>query len=157
MWELSLPWWHFVLRGVIVYASLLLLLRLTGKRQVGQLTPFDMALLLLISNALQNAMNGGDNSITAGLILALTLIVLNLGVGWLTSRSHRAEQILEGRPEVLMHRGHVYQDVLARQHLSQEDLKAALRQSGCFEFSDVEFAVLEINGAITVKPRDKKN
>ena len=70
MWQLEIPWWSLVLRAFIIYAFLLVLLRLTGKRQVGQLSPFDLVLLLVLSNAVQNAMNGGDNSVTAGIILA---------------------------------------------------------------------------------------
>jgi uncharacterized membrane protein YcaP (DUF421 family) len=66
MWQSALPWWEFILRGVVVYAFLIIILRLTGKRQIGQLAPFDLVLLLVLSNALQNAMNGGDNSITGG-------------------------------------------------------------------------------------------
>ncbi len=67
MWHSSIPWWEFILRGLIIYAFLLLMLRLTGKRQVGQLAPFDLVLLLVLSNAVQNSMNGGDNSVTGGL------------------------------------------------------------------------------------------
>ena len=75
MWNISLPhWWEFVLRAVIVYGFLLVILRLTGKRQVGQLAPFDLVLLLVLSNAVQNSMNGGDNSIPGGIISAATLI-----------------------------------------------------------------------------------
>ena len=77
MWSLSLPWWEFVLRALIVYAFLMVLLRLTGKRQVGQLAPFDLVLLLVLSNAVQNSMNGGDNTVTAGIILSATLVGAN--------------------------------------------------------------------------------
>ena len=88
MWAISLPhWWEFIVRAVVVYLFLLVLLRLTGKRQVGQLAPFDLVLLLVLSNAVQNSMNGGDNSITGGMILAATLVGINSGVGWLTFRS----------------------------------------------------------------------
>src|SRR4030088_3109243 len=73
MWRVALPWWEFILRGLIVYIFLVVILRLTGKRQVGQLAPFDLVLLLVLSNAVQNAMNGGDNSITGGVISATTL------------------------------------------------------------------------------------
>ena len=77
MFDMSLPWWEFVLRGAVVYLFLMVMLRFTGKRQTGQLAPFDLILLLILSNALQNAMNGGDNSLVGGLISALTLIGLN--------------------------------------------------------------------------------
>src|SRR5271157_3606603 len=102
MWTIELPhWWHFVVRAVVVYGFLLVLLRFTGKRQVGQLAPFDLVLLLVLSNAVQNSMNGGDNSVTGGLILATTLVGLNWLVGWLTFRSKRLEEITEGRPVIL--------------------------------------------------------
>jgi uncharacterized membrane protein YcaP (DUF421 family) len=93
MWHTILPWWEFVVRAVVVYAFLLVLLRFTGKRQVGQLAPFDLVLLLVLSNAVQNAMNGGDNSVTGGMISAATLIVVNGVVGWLTYRSKKIEKL----------------------------------------------------------------
>src|SRR5947208_9885748 len=102
MWHMSLVWWEFVLRGIIIYFFLLILLRLTGKRQVGQLAPFDLVLLLVLSNAVQNAMNGGDNSVTGGMILASTLVVLNSCVGWLTYHSKTMEGFIEGRPVILV-------------------------------------------------------
>src|SRR6266576_6883654 len=98
MWNISLPhWWEFVVRAVIVYGFLLVILRLTGKRQVGQLAPFDLLLLLVLSNAVQNSMNGGDNSVTGGMILTATLVGLNSCVGWLTFRSKAIEGMIEGR------------------------------------------------------------
>ncbi len=105
MWNLSLPWWEFILRGAIVYFFLIVLLRLTGKRQVGQMAPFDLVLLLVLSNAVQNAMNGGDNSVSAGVISALTLVGTNWFIGLLTYKSKRIEALVEGRPEVLIHNG----------------------------------------------------
>src|SRR5256886_14033895 len=98
MWELSIPWWELTARAVLVYLFLLVLLRLTGKRQVGQLAPFDLVLLLVLSNAVQNSMNGGDNSITGGMILSATLVGLNSCVGWLTFHSKAIEAVVEGRP-----------------------------------------------------------
>src|SRR5258706_210858 len=80
MWNLSLPWWEFIVRAVIVYVFLLVILRVTGKRQTGQLAPFDLVLLLVLSNAVQNAMNGGDNSVLGGIISAATLIALHYAV-----------------------------------------------------------------------------
>src|SRR5437899_1443851 len=103
MWHSILPWWEFILRGIIIYLFLLVLLRVTGKRQVGQLAPFDLVLLLVLSNAVQNAMNGGDNSVQAGVISALTLVALNYAMGYATYRSKRIEALIEGRPQVLIH------------------------------------------------------
>ena len=98
MWNLTVPWWEIVLRGVIVYIFLLGLLRITGKRQVGQLAPFDLVLLLVLSNAVQNSMNAGDNSLAGGLLSATTLVALNHLVGLATYRSKRMERLIEGRP-----------------------------------------------------------
>ena len=99
MWTISIPWWEFILRGVIIYALVLVLLRASGKRQVGQLAPFDLVLLLLLSNSVQNAMNAGDNSVLGGVISAATLIALNYGVGFVAFRSKLLESVIEGRPE----------------------------------------------------------
>lgn len=82
MWRLTQPWWEFVLRTLLVYGFLMVGLRLTGKRQVGQLAPFDFVMLLVLSNAVQNSMNAGDNTVLGGLILVATLLALNALMGW---------------------------------------------------------------------------
>ena len=155
MWTLSLPWWEFILRGVIVYVFLIVILRVTGKRQVGQLAPFDLVLLLVLSNAVQNSMNGGDNSLVGGIISATTLIAFNYLIGFITFRSRRLEKIIEGRPIVLIHNGQLFEDVMARAQLTHHELNSALRQAGCDCVSDVHCAILENNGAITVTQRVK--
>jgi uncharacterized membrane protein YcaP (DUF421 family) len=155
MWTLSLPWWEFILRGVFVYLFLILILRLTGKRQVGQLAPFDLVLLLVLSNAVQNSMNGGDNSLLGGLISATTLIIFNYAIGFITFRSKKAEAIIEGRPMVLIHNGVLFEDVMARAQLTHHELNSALRQNGCECVTEVHCAILENNGAISVTQRQK--
>ena len=129
MWQLSVPWWELVLRGVVVYAFLILILRVTGKRQVGQLAPFDLVLLLVLANAVQNSMNAGDNSLLAGLIIATTLVGLNYAVGVATFKSKKFEAVIEGRPQVLIHNGLLFEDVMARAQLTHHELNAALRQA----------------------------
>jgi uncharacterized membrane protein YcaP (DUF421 family) len=153
MLNMSVPWWELVFRGVVVYLSLLLLLRVTGKRQVGQLAPFDLVLLLVLSNAVQNAMNAGDNSLIGGLISAVTLIALNSLLGYVTFKSKALEELIEGRPQVLIHDGKLYPEVLASARLTRHELHAALRQSGCEDVNAVRYAVLENNGSISVLPR----
>src|SRR5512138_297450 len=125
MWHIAVPWWELILRSAIVYAFLLVLLRMTGKRQVGQLAPFDLVLLLVLSNAVQNSMNAGDNSLVGGLISAATLVAVNYGVGFATFRSKRLEAVIEGRPQVLIHNGEVFHDVMARAQLTEHELHAA--------------------------------
>ena len=95
----------------------------------------------------------GEWSLPGGLLVAVVLIAWNQLFGWITSRSRRIEALLDGRPEVLIHNGSVYADVLARNRLSLEELRSTLRRQGCFDLNEVEFAVLETNGAISVKTR----
>src|SRR5258707_3604149 len=103
MLNLAIPVWELVLRSGVVYAFLIVLLRLTGKRQVGQLAPFDLVLLLVLSNAVQNSMNGGDNSLVGGLVTATTLVGINWLVSLATYKSKKLETLIAGRPEVLIH------------------------------------------------------
>jgi uncharacterized membrane protein YcaP (DUF421 family) len=156
MWNMSLPWWEFLVRGAIVYLFLIVLLRFSGKRQVGQLAPFDLVLLLVLSNAVQNSMNGGDNSVIGGLISAVALVGLNWVIGYVTFRSKRLEQFIEGKPQIIIHDGHIYRDVMNRERLTQHELEAALRTAGCASVTDVHFAVLENNGQISVRRKDPK-
>ena len=151
MWTMTVPWWELIVRSLIVYVFLLVLIRLTGKRQVGQLAPFDLILLLVLSNAVQNAMNGGDNSVLAGLISAVTLVGLNYGIGYATFRSKRLEALIEGRPQLLIHNGKLYQDVMDQQRLTQHELDAALRRQGVANIGCVHIAMIENNGEITVQ------
>lgn len=153
MLNMSVPWWELILRSAVVYSALIVILRLSGKRQVGQLAPFDLVLLLVLSNAVQNSMNGGDNSLVGGLISAVTLIALNYGVGFATFKSKRLEALIEGRPIMLIHNGRVLEDVLAGTQLTHHELDAALRQNGYACIDDVQRAILENNGSITVIPR----
>jgi uncharacterized membrane protein YcaP (DUF421 family) len=154
MWSISLPhWYEFIIRGLIVYLFLMVLLRLTGKRQVGQLAPFDLVLLLVLSNAVQNAMNGGDNSVIGGMISATTLVAVNWLVGFITFRNKALEGLIEGRPILLIHDGHVDRRAMRRAQMTTHELDAALRAGGCCGPHEVRFAVLENNGEVTVVPR----
>lgn len=150
MLDLSVPWWEFIVRAIVVYVFLLLILRITGKRQVGQLAPFDLVLLLVLSNAVQNSMNAGDNSLVGGLISAATLVILNYGVGVATFRSKRVEEWIDGRPQMLIHNSVLFEDVLAKAQISHHELNAAIRGAGYSSIDNVETAVLENNGSISV-------
>ena len=153
MWKIAQPWWEFVLRGLLVYGFLLVTLRLTGKRQVGQLAPFDLVLLLVLSNAVQNSMNAGDNTVAAGFILVATLLAVNGLMSWLTWRSKRAEILLEGRPQILVHNGIVDEIMLASERITHHELMAAVRQAGLSDVADVRVGILETNGRINVIPK----
>src|SRR3954447_9196494 len=154
-WIPTIHWWELILRSSLVYLFLVVVLRITGKRQVGQLAPFDLVLLLVLSNAVQNSMNGGDNSLTGGLISAAALIAVNYLVGFLTFRSKRLEALIEGRPELLIHNGKLYEEVLTRTQLTRHELNAALRQAGGRRGAGGHTRGLEDNASISVVPRAK--
>jgi uncharacterized membrane protein YcaP (DUF421 family) len=134
-----------VLRTVVVYAFVLAGFRLSGKREVGQLAPFDFALILLIANAVQNAMVGPDS----------VLLALNFGLGHLAARNRKLEKLLRGKARILVNRGHVDPDHLKAEGLSHEELMQALRENGCAVVEDCRLAVLEVDGTISVIPRQR--
>jgi uncharacterized membrane protein YcaP (DUF421 family) len=155
MFNMTIPWWELVVRGVVVYGFLLIMLRISGKRQVGQMAPFDLVLLLVLSNAVQNSMNAGDNSLIGGLISAATLIGLNYLVSLLTYQNKTIEAVIEGRPQILIHNGRLFEDEMQKAKLTHHELNAALRKSGCDSVDDVHTAILENSGTISVVPRKK--
>jgi len=150
LWKTAQPWWEFVIRALLVYGFLLLVLRMTGKRQVGQLAPFDLVLLLVLSNAVQNSMNGGDNTVSSGFILALTLVGVNALMSYLTFKNKKVELIIEGKPQILVHNGIMDVDVMSREKITHHELMAAIRQVGLVDIEEVRVAILENNGHISV-------
>jgi uncharacterized membrane protein YcaP (DUF421 family) len=153
LFHISVPWFELVIRSIVIYIFLIILLRVTGKRQVGQLAPFDLVLLLVLSNAVQNSMNAGDNSLVGGMIAATTLIAINYAVAMLTYRSKRMEAMVEGRPQVLIHNGKLFESVLTDARMTHHELNAALRQAGCLNVEEVHCAMMENNGSISVIPK----
>ncbi|MCE0522265.1 MAG: DUF421 domain-containing protein [Methylacidiphilales bacterium] len=154
MWNLSLPWWEFVARALLVYSFLLIILRLTGKRQIGQMSPFDLVLLLVLSNAVQNSMNGGDNTVLGGMILAGTLVAFNALLGVVTHYSPAAGKWVEGTPEILVYDGRVMKKTMEREGLSMDELEGAMRVAGCEKVEDVHLATMEVNGQISIVRAD---
>jgi uncharacterized membrane protein YcaP (DUF421 family) len=150
MWHLSLPWYEFVARGAIIYVFLTLILRLTGKRQMGHLAPFDLILLLVLSNTVQNAMNGGDNSVPGGILSACTVITINGVVSRLTFHSKALSRIIEGRAIVLVRDGKINEHARRHAMLTREELLAAIRAAGAQCLEDVHYALLENTGEISV-------
>ena len=142
-----------VLRTVVVYAFILVGFRISGKREVGQLAPFDFALILLIANAVQNAMVGADTSLAGGLVAATVLLGLNYTLGHIAANNRRIEKLLRGQARVLVSRGRVYTDNLTAEGLSHEELMQALRENGCGTLENCRLAVLEVDGTISVIER----
>jgi len=149
MFDMDLPWWEFIARGAVIYLVLLVLVRLSGKRTVGQFTPFDLVVMLLLSEAVSNGLSGGDDSVTGGLIAAATLVALNFGMAWLTSHSSRAEQMIEGREVLLGRNGVLYEDVMRRERVSPADVQKVLRENDCL-LKEMRCAFLEADGSISV-------
>lgn len=154
MFDLELPFWEPFARAILVYAGLLILLRLTGKRQVGELTPFDIILLLLISEGASQALHGGDRSVVGGAMLVVTLLAANWAVSKLGAHWRRFDRALEGRPCLLIRDGRVDYKLLRKESISHNELLAALRSAGCFTPHQAEYAVLESSGQISVRRRD---
>lgn len=143
-------------RTVIVYFIALLGIRLAGKREIGQLTPFDLVVLLLISNAVQNAMTGPNTSITGGITAAITLLAVNYFVNILRIRSRSFRLFIEGVPVVLVSNGKINHANLDKEKMSPEDLEEALREHEVSDIAEVELAMLEVDGTISVIRRAGK-
>ena len=155
MLNFSVTLLEIVVRTAIVYLVILIGIRLAGKREVGQMTPFDLVLLLLISNAVQNAMTGPDTSVTGGIVAASTLLLLNAGATQLVWRNRKARKIIEGTPTLLIRHGKIIEQHLAKEKVTVESLTQALREHGIAAISDVAIAVLEIDGSISVLKNDE--
>ncbi len=143
-----------VFRTLVVYSFVLIGLRLIGKREAGQMTPLDLVLLLLLSNAVQNAMVGPDNSLIGGLVAAGVLLARNAVLARATARSRRLSQLLRGHARLLVNRGILLEQNLKLEGIRHEDLMQALREHGVASLDEVRLAVLEVDGTISVLKND---
>ena len=154
MWNslshLSIPGAELIIRAIGVYLFILLLLRVSGKKQLTQMSPTDFVAILLISNAVQNSMNGGDNSLAGGLILASVLVFMSWLISVLTYRNRVWRRIFEGVPTLLIHKGHFVQRNLDRERITVQELKSLLRRQGIHDFEKVRQAILESDGTLDV-------
>jgi uncharacterized membrane protein YcaP (DUF421 family) len=154
MFQLPIPLIEKVLRPVIVYLALVLLLRIFGKRELAQLNPFDLVVLLSLSNTVQNAIIGDDNSISGGIIGAFTLLAINWFVVRLLFRSPKLTRAIEGRPVVLIKDGHVDLKALKREALTREELIEVVHRQGFEHLHDVHRCELEPNGSFYLEAND---
>jgi uncharacterized membrane protein YcaP (DUF421 family) len=139
-------------RSFVIYLVILIGLRLAGKREVGQLTVFDLVVLLLIANAVQNAMVGPDTSLIGGIIAAATLLVVNTILARLRLKWPRLRHWVEGTPTLLVLHGETIARNMQQEGMDEDTLLAALREHGVSDLSEVEMAVLETDGSISVVP-----
>lgn len=149
MFDMSLPWWEFILRATIVYVLLLAMVRLSGHRTVGQFTPFDLLVVMLLSESVSESLTGGDESLIGGLIAAATLIALNLLVATLSSRSLKMEYLFDGKAVVIGRDGKFFEEVARRHRLTHVDLDESLREADV-ELHEMRCAFLEADGTITI-------
>ncbi|MBA3772725.1 MAG: DUF421 domain-containing protein [Ramlibacter sp.] len=152
MFDLQLPWWEFILRTIAVYVCLMVMVRFSGKRTVGQFTPFDLIVVMLLSETVSASLTGGDESLVGGLIAAATLIFLNMGAAWLSARNKWVDAVLEGKPTLIGRDGVVYRDVIKRQRVPPADVEQALREADC-ELENMRCAFLEADGSISILKR----
>jgi len=150
----QLTWGEKMIRPFLVYLFLLIAFRIAGKRQIGQMGLFDFVIALLISNVVQNAMIGDDNSILGALAGAVVIMALSAGMDRLTAQSPGAQDKIEEKPTLLMHKGKILEDRLKAESLSNEELLAGLRREGVACLEEVRYAILEANGSISVIKED---
>src|SRR5512136_1517554 len=148
MFLLAVPVLEKILRAVIVYAFLIVALRLAGKRELAQLNPFDLVVLLTLSNTVQNAIIGEDNSVTGGLIGAATLLIVNYLVVRFLFSHERLDHLVEGDPDALIEGGVLREDRMKKELLTKTELETAAHRQGFANLDEIEKAVLEPGGTL---------
>ena len=148
MFVLGLPVAEKILRPVIVYVFLVVGLRLSGKRELAQLNPFDLVVLLTLSNTVQNAIIGDDNSVTGGILGATSLLAINYLVVRFLYDHRKLDQLVEGSPDVLIENGKIHEDRLKKELITMEELEAAGRKQGFDSLSEVQKCTLESGGTL---------
>jgi uncharacterized membrane protein YcaP (DUF421 family) len=151
---MTTPWWEIVLRTAVVYVVVLVLLRVAGKRELGQMSAVDLVVILVIANAVQNAMTGGDNSLIGGIIAASTLVAMNLLFGRVANRIPLLEHLFTSEPTLLLDDGKLIESHLERENVTRQDVEMSAREHGIGDLKDVEAAILERDGSISVIPRE---
>lgn len=149
------PYLDIILRSVAVYLFMLIAIRLFGKKELSQLNTADIILILLISNSVQNAMVGSNSSLQGGLVAALVLFILNFILKKIMYRSKKITQLVQDKPEILIHNGIVEFKTLAKLEITSPELEEVIREHGVTHFNEVKLAMMEIDGNISVISGDK--
>ena len=148
----SLP--EIILRTGVIYLFLVLVLRVTGKREVGQMSVLELVVILIISDAVQNSMVGENTTLWGGMIAVVTLLALDFGLKWAVDRWQRVRQVVEGEPRLLVRDGRLLDKALREEGVNAEEVRRAVRRQGLARVEDVHLAVLETDGTISVIPKD---
>ena len=154
IFNMTTSWYEIILRTFVVYIVVLLLLRVAGKRELGQMTPFDLVVILVIANAVQNAMTGGDNSLTGGIVAAGTLTGVNLAVSRWGARVPGFRRLVTSEPTLLLQDGKPITEHLKREGVDLTELEMAAREHGIAELTQVAAAILEEDGSISIIPKE---
>lgn len=150
MFSTDVTIWEFIVRAALVYFAIMVLVRISGKRTVGEFTPFDLVVVILIGESTQGALTGGDESVVGALVVSATLIALNYAIGFATTRWKAVDRLVEGEAVLLMRDGKVITEALNRNNIPDSDLDEALREEGIAEHREVRRAFLETDGTISV-------
>ena len=156
MLDMNMAWWEFIVRAAVVYLALLIIVRVSGKRTIAQYTPFDLLVIMLLSEAVSNSLSGGDESLTGGLILAITLVALNMLIAYATARSKRIEKIVDGSPILIGRDGKIFEDVLRANHIGMGEVDSAFHEADV-DRSEMAFAILEADGNINILKKKQAN
>ncbi|TWO70833.1 DUF421 domain-containing protein [Caenimonas sedimenti] len=149
MFDLEIPVWELMVRAAAVYLAVLAMVRITGKRTVGQFTPFDLLVVMLMSEAVGDSLRGGDKSLVGGLIACAVLVALDMGIAVFTTRSRKADAVLQGTAVLIGRDGVIYKDVLKKERVPESDVEKALRGADC-QVEEMRMAVLEVDGTISI-------
>lgn len=150
MWELEVSWFEPVIRGIAIYVIIFFLVRFMGKKQLAKFTPFDLVLLMIISEAIQNGISGDDHSITGSLISVSVIIVINMLFNILLSKFPAVEKLIDGQPVVIILNGKLFKKVLKEQKITESEVFEALREHEVMNPEEVKCAILEKDGNISV-------
>ena len=150
MWDLQSSVGELVFRALAIYVFVFVLFRLIGKKQLGEMSPFDFVLLLIISESVSNALSGGDESLAAGFILAFSLLGFSYVIDALAFKSKRFEKIMDGSPAILIDHGKINEKVQRKEQITYAEILESVHKSGLEKIEDVKFGILETNGKISI-------
>lgn len=156
MWQLETSWWEIIARGFFVYAVVFLLFRLMGKKQLGEMSPFDLVLLLIVSESVSPALTRDEKSLTGGAIAAATLLSISWLIDYLAFRSKKIEHWVEGTAQVVIDNGRLNQRLLNKEKITHDEIQEVLRTHHIDDIRDVRYGVLETNGKISIIKKDTK-
>lgn len=156
MWSMTTPEIEIIIRSASIFVFAMVVMRVWGKKHLSELNPFDLILMLIMSESLQNALVDDEKSITGGILSMGTLIILNVIVNRITFSSHKAEKFIDGTPKVLIKGGELDHKMLKQEKMTMQELHAALRQQGVMEPGDVEWGIIEPNGKFSVIKKQEK-